>query len=111
MSHYVSFIVQSWREDSDATMRWKVHCVEEGSEPSLPDASFVVRTWVDDDGQVIRGLIRHVESGREMQFQSGSRAVEFVRAWLDGDRSAHVGYELGALEDRSIAPLGAQEGG
>jgi hypothetical protein len=99
MSQYVSFVVQSWRDDRDATMRWKVCDAQDGDELSLPDASFVVRTWIDDDGQVIRGLIRHVQSGREMQFQSGSRAFAFVRAWLDGDLSAPIECDLGPLQD------------
>ena len=72
MSRYVSFLIQSWQDRSNGTMRWRVCRVQDEEPISLPDASFVVRTWIDDD-QMIRGLIRHVQSGHEMQFQSGER--------------------------------------
>jgi hypothetical protein len=101
MSEYVSFIIQSWQRGGDDTMRWKVYLVRGEEEISFPDASFLVRVWIDDGDQIVRGLIRHVQSGREMQFQSSDRAVEFIRAWMDGDS--------GVLENSHLVP--APEGG
>jgi hypothetical protein len=104
MGQYVSFIVQSWRDGRDGTMRWQVHCAQGEEEIRFPDATCMVRTWIDDDGQVIRGLIRHLTSGREMQFQSSKRAVAFVRAWLSDDPSLPIEPDLDALEEVPISP-------
>jgi hypothetical protein len=82
MSQYVSFVVQSWQESPDGSMRWRVCRAQSESEIHLPDAAFVVRVWIDEQGQMVRGLIHHLQSGREMQFQSGARAVEFIRGWM-----------------------------
>jgi hypothetical protein len=94
MSEYISFIVSSWQQPADSTMHWKVHCTRGDQEICFPDATFVVRTWIENDGQVVRCLIRHIQSGREVQFQSGQRALEFVRAWLGGDSSQPVECDL-----------------
>jgi hypothetical protein len=82
MGHYVSFVIQSWQDDHDSTMSWRVRCVRDPEPLHLPDGSFVVRTWIDDT-DTVRGLIRHVQSGREMQFQSGKNALAFIHAWMD----------------------------
>jgi hypothetical protein len=82
MSRYVSFVIRSWQDDHDGTMRWEAHRVHDEAEIRLPEAAFVVRAWVDDDEHVLRGLIHHVQSGREMQFQSGERALDFIRTCL-----------------------------
>ena len=85
MKRYVSFVIQSWQGSGDGGMRWAVQGVDDQEPRALPDASFLVRTWIDEDGQMVRGLIRHISSGREVQFQSGERAVEFIRAWMSDE--------------------------
>ena len=84
MGHYVSFIVHSRQDDADGSLHWHVRCVSDRDPSRVPDGSFVVRTWIDDE-QTVRGLVRHVQSGQEMQFQSGKRALDFIRAWMDCD--------------------------
>jgi len=84
MGHYASFVISSWQDAADGTMRWSVRRAGEQEPLKLPDGSFVIRTWIDDE-QIVRGLIRHTRTGSEMQFQSSQRAVEFVRAWLKED--------------------------
>jgi hypothetical protein len=96
MSRYMSFIVQSWRDDREPGMRWKVHSIRGDQELCFPDASFVIRTWIEDEEQVVRCLIRHVQSGREVQFQSGMRAIEFVRTWLGSDLAMSIECDLQA---------------
>ena len=86
MSRYVSFVVQSWQETADGSMRWRVCRAHDETEIALPDAAFVVRVWIDEQGQMVRGIIRHLQSGREMQFQSGARAIDFIRGWI-GDQA------------------------
>jgi hypothetical protein len=103
MGHYVSFVIQSWQDGVDGTMRWRVHCVREQDPLRLPNGSFVIRTWIDDE-QIVRGLIRHVQSGREMQFQSGKSALEFIHAWLNGEQLAGPGDEI------DLAVSGGREG-
>jgi hypothetical protein len=92
MGHYVSFVVQSWKDDADGSMRWSVQPVHNHEPLQLPDGSFVVRTWIDDE-QVVRGLIRHVQSGREMQFQSGQSAIEFIRSWTRSSVSRELEWD------------------
>ena len=94
MSQYFSFIIQSWQNDHDPTMRWRLYCVPSEDEVRFPDASFVVRTWIEDGTEIVRGLVRHVQTGREMQFQSTRRAIDFVRAWLSGAPPAPVDGEV-----------------
>ena len=84
MGHYASFVISSWQDDADGTMRWSVRRAGEQEPLKLPSGSFVIRTWIDDE-QTVRGLIRHTQTGSEMQFQSSQRAVEFVRTWLTSD--------------------------
>jgi hypothetical protein len=86
MGHYISFVVHSWQDGDDGTMRWSIHRVDDPAPLQLPDGSFLVRTWLDD-GQVVRGLIRHVPSGYEMQFQSGQSAFAFIRSWMEDLRA------------------------
>ncbi len=81
MSRYMSFVVQSWCGDGSGPMCWRLCRVHDQEELRLPDASFVVRAWIDDQEQMVRCVVRHVSSGREVQFQSGERAVEFIRDW------------------------------
>jgi hypothetical protein len=100
MSRYMSFVVQSWRDDRDPGMRWKVHCIRGDQELRFPDASFVIRTWIEENEQVVRCLIRHVQSGREVQFQSGARAIEFVRTWLGGDPAVPIECDLHTMLTR-----------
>ncbi len=95
MGHYVSFIIHSWPDDCDGTMRWQVCRVRDGEELLLPDAIFVVRTWVDDDECLVRGWVRHVQSGYEMQFQSGERLVDFIRAWVGSDAQGDLSPPAG----------------
>jgi hypothetical protein len=83
MGHYISFVIRSWQEDDDGTMRWSVHLVDDPSPLHLPDGCFLVRTWIDE-AQIVRGLIRHLQSGYELQFQSGSSALGFIRSWMEG---------------------------
>ena len=85
MSRYVSFVIRSWQDDHDGTMRWEARRVRDEADIRLPDTSFVIRAWVDEDERMVRGLIRHVQSGREMQFQSGERALDFIRACMNVD--------------------------
>ncbi len=92
MGHYVSFVIQSWQDETDGTMRWSVRRADDQQIMCLPDGCFVIRTWIDDE-QIVRGLIRHVQSGSEMQFQSSQRAVEFIRAWASGQMAADLGNE------------------
>ena len=84
MGHYASFVISSWQDAVDGTMRWSVRRAGEQEPLTLPDGSFVIRTWIDDE-QTVRGLIRHTQTGSEMQFQSSQRAVEFVQTWLNGE--------------------------
>jgi hypothetical protein len=98
MGHYVSFILQSWQDGADGTMRWQVRRTDDPEPLILPDSAFVIRTWIDDQ-QLVRGLIRHVQSGREMQFQSSERALEFVKAWLDADLSQANEWQLAPLDN------------
>jgi hypothetical protein len=81
MGHYISFVIHSWQDSDDETMRWSIRPVDDPAPVHLPDGCFLVRTWIDD-GQVVRGLIRHVQSGSEMQFQSGHSALAFIRSWM-----------------------------
>lgn len=83
MSRYVSFLIASWRDKDSHAMRWQISRTRDEEPIHLPDASFVLRIWTDADGQMVRGLIRHVPSGQEMQFQSGERVFEFIRAWME----------------------------
>jgi hypothetical protein len=98
MGHYVSFIIQSWQENADGTMRWQVCCTHDPAPLTLPDSSFVVRTWIDDQ-QLVRGLIRHVQSGREMQFQSSQRAIDFIETWLKAGAPHPTECPLESLDD------------
>ena len=98
MSRYVSFVIQSWQDDRDGTMRWEAHRVQDEEAIRLPDAAFVVRAWVNEDEQMVRGLIRHVQSGRELQFQSGERVTDFVHACLSLDSSAGDKRNLQSLQ-------------
>ena len=100
MSEYISFVVSSWQDSANPAMRWKVHSTRGDQEIRFPDATFVVRTWIEEDQQVVRCLIRHVQSGRQVQFQSGQRALEFLRAWLGTEEA----------EPMECAPLSIQEG-
>ena len=93
MSRYASFVIQSWQDDGQGQMRWQVSRVQDEEPIRFPDASFLVRTWVDDNERIIRGLIRHVQSGEEMQFQSGERAVAFIRNWMSVSSRAHAEQE------------------
>jgi hypothetical protein len=109
MGHYVSFVIQSWRDPAGDAMCWQVRCADEAP-LSLPDGAFVVRTWIDDD-EVVRGLIRHVQSGQEMQFQSSRRALEFIRAWMDSDVPARLDCDLDALVDEMDLPVESDQRG
>ena len=81
MGHYISFVIRSWQDGDDQSMRWSIHRVDDPTPLQLPDGSFLLRTWVED-GQLVRGLLRHLQTGSEMQFQSGSSALAFFRAWV-----------------------------
>lgn len=83
MGRYVSFVVRSWQDGADGTMRWQVSYADEQEPLLLPTGSFVVRTWIDDD-ETVRGMIHHVQSGQEVLFQSSRRALEFIQAWIGG---------------------------
>jgi hypothetical protein len=112
MSQYFSFIVQSWQDGHEPTMRWRLYCVRSEDEVRSPDASFVVRTWIEDDTEIVRGLVRHVQSGREMQFQSTRRAIEFVRAWLSGAAFALAEGEVETCQDEpAVLDMGESQGG
>lgn len=102
MSQYFSFILQSWQNDDDPAMRWRLYCVRSEDEVRFPDASFVVRTWIEDGTEIVRGLVRHVQSGREVQFQSTRRAIEFVRAWLSDTASTLSAGEPGICPDEPV---------
>ncbi len=105
MSRYVSFVIRSWQDDRDGTMRWEAHRVQDEEAIHLPDAAFVVRAWVNEDEQMVRGLIRHVQSGRELQFQSGERVTDFVHACLSLDSSSSDECDLQSLgNDRFTLP-------
>ena len=93
MSEYISFIVSSWQDEANPTMRWKVHCTRGDQDVRFPDATFVVRTWIEKDEQVVRCLIRHLQTGRQVQLQSGQRALEFLRAWLGTDETEPLDCE------------------
>jgi hypothetical protein len=82
MGHYISFVIHSWRDGDDHSMRWSIRPVDDPTPLQLPDGCFLLRTWIED-GQVVRGLLRHVQTGREMQFQSGSGALAFLRSWVE----------------------------
>lgn len=103
MSRYVSFVIRNWQDERDGNMRWEVHRVHDEAEIRLPNASFVVRAWIDGDEQIVRGLIRHVQSGREMQFQSGERAIDFMRACVGLDPATAGEHELQELEIRGLS--------
>lgn len=88
MGCYMSFVVQSWHGDDSGPMHWQIRRVQDEEEMHLPDASFIVRAWIDDQEQVVRCVVHHMQSGREVQFQSGERAIEFIRDWAaQGTRS------------------------
>ena len=99
MNRYVSFVIRSWQDDRDGTMRWEAHRVQDEEAIRFPDAAFVVRAWVNEDKQMVRGLIRHVQSGRELQFQSGERVTDFVHACLSLDSSTGDKCDLQSLEN------------
>ena len=103
MSRYVSFVIRSWQDDHDGTMRWEACRVHDEAEIRLPDTSFLVRAWVDDDEHVVRGLIRHVQSGREMQFQSGERALDLIRACLSLEPANRREHDLERLEIEGLS--------
>lgn len=103
MSQYISFVIQSWQDDRDGAMRWKAYRVQDEAEIHLPNTSFVVRAWMDADKRMVRGLIRHIQSGREMQFQSGERAIDFVRACLGLDPTSESQHELEGLEIEGLS--------
>ena len=105
MSEYISFIVSSWQDKANPAMRWKVHCTRGDQELSFPDATFVIRTWIEEDQQVVRCLIRHVQSGRQVQFQSGQRALEFLRAWLGRKEAETMECAPISMQDSPDAPL------
>lgn len=103
MSQYISFIIKSWQDDRDGTMRWQAYRVQDEAEIRLLDTSFVIRAWMDDNEQMVRGLVRHVQSGREMQFQSGERAVDFMRACLGLDPANGGEHELKGLQIKGLS--------
>ena len=103
MSRYISFVIRSWQDDHDGTMRWEAYRVHDEAEIRLPEASFIIRAWVDDDERMVRGLIRHVQSGREMQFQSGERAIDFIRACVNADPKADHIHDFGELEIEGLS--------
>lgn len=83
MGRYVSFVVRSWQDSADGTMRWQVSYADEQEPLLLPTGSFIIRTWIDDD-ETVRGIVRHVQSGEQVLFQSSRRALEFIQAWIGG---------------------------
>lgn len=105
MSQYVSFVIQSWPNEQDGTMGWGAYRVQDEAEIRLPATSFVVRVWTDENKKMVRGLIRHVQSGREMQFQSGERAIAFMRACVGLDPVNGREHELEELEGLEIEGL------
>jgi hypothetical protein len=82
MGHYISFVIRSWRDGDDQSMRWSIHPVDDTNPLQLPNGSFLLRTWIED-GELVRGLLRHLQSGSEMQFQSGSSSLALLRAWAE----------------------------
>jgi hypothetical protein len=109
MGHYISFVIRSWQEDDDGSMRWSIHLVDDPSPLHLPDGCFLVRTWIDD-AQVVRGLVRNLESGCEMQFQSGQSAIAFIRSWMRGLEPAGPEDEAEILDGMPQPAPGWDEG-